>query len=130
MLPGLHADTATVRVNTMYHGLWHGLNPRVNALLLSCSRHIDVSSQRGNEAEIGAALSEVFSDWLVNRPDVWITGKVWPAAAAAADNSGKCPSPAEVRAQAKAVLAALKVDYLDLYLLPTHDDAAAFKVLL
>ena len=35
-----------------------------------------MSSQRGNEAEIGAALAEVFSDWLVKRPDVWITGKV------------------------------------------------------
>jgi diketogulonate reductase-like aldo/keto reductase len=80
-----------------------------------------VSSQSGNEAEIGAALLEVFSDWLVNRPDVWITGKVWPSA-------DKCPSPGEVRAQAKAVLKDLKVDYLDLYLLPAHGDAAGFKV--
>ena len=25
---------------------------------------------------MGAALSEVFSDWVVNRADVWLTGKV------------------------------------------------------
>lgn len=40
-----------------------------------------MSSQRGNEADIGAGLSEVFADWLVNRPDVWITGKVLAQAA-------------------------------------------------
>ena len=54
----------------MEEGIWSELLPNAYC------RHVDVSSQRGNEAEIGAALSEVFSDWLVNRPDVWITGKV------------------------------------------------------
>ena len=36
---------------------------------------IDVTSQQGNEKAIGAALAEVFSDWLVNRPDVFITSR-------------------------------------------------------
>lgn len=80
-----------------------------------------MSSQRGNEAVIGAALSEIFSDWLVNRPDAWITGKVWPKGEA-------CPTPAHVRSQVSTTLAALKVDYLDLCLLPAHSNAAAFKV--
>lgn len=84
-------------------------------------RHIDVSSQRGNEAEIGHALSEIYSDWLVNRPDTWITGKVWPEGEA-------CPSPAHVRSQVSATLAALKVDYLDLCLLPAHSDTNTLKV--
>lgn len=48
------------------------------ACSIHACRHVDVSSQRGNEAEIGAALSEVFSDWVVSRSDIWLTGKVWP----------------------------------------------------
>ena len=88
---------------------------------MTVCRHIDVSSQRGNEAEIGHALSEIYSDWLVNRPDTWITGKVWPEGEA-------CPTPAHVRSQVSATLAALKVDYLDLCLLPAHGDMNSFKV--
>lgn len=73
---------------------------------------MDVSSQRGNEEEIGTALSEVFSDWLVNRPDVWVTGKFWP-------EGGACPTPAQIREQLQQTLKALQLEYLDLYLLPS-----------
>ena len=83
---------------------------------------MDVSSQRGNEEDIGTALSEVFSDWLVNRPDVWVTGKFWPAEGSA------CPTPAQIREQLKQTLGALKLEYLDLYLLPASKDEKAFKV--
>ena len=80
-----------------------------------------MSSQRGNEEEIGQALSEVFSDWLVNRPDVWVTGKFWPEGDA-------CPTPAQIREQLKQTLASLKLEYLDLYLLPANKNEKAFKV--
>ena len=80
-----------------------------------------MSSQRGNEEEIGEALSEVFSDWLVNRPDVWVTGKFWPEGA-------ECPTPAQIREQLKQTLQALKLEYLDLYLLPANKNEKAFKV--
>ena len=52
------------------------LSPDALHAWLPACRHVDVSSQRGNEAEIGAALLEVFSDWIVGRSDVWLTGKV------------------------------------------------------
>ena len=84
---------------------------------------MDVSSQRGNEEDIGTALSEVFSDWLVNRPDVWVTGKFWP-------ESSACPTPAQICGQLKQTLQALKLEYLDLYLLPASKDEKAFKVCL
>ncbi len=84
-------------------------------------RHVDVSSQQGNEEEIGTAMSEVFSDWLVNRPDVWVTGKFWPEGA-------ECPTPAQIREQLKQTLQALKLEYLDLFLLPANKNEKAFKV--
>ena len=39
-------------------------------------RHIDCSSQPDNEEEIGEAMEEIFSDWIVNRPDVFVTAKL------------------------------------------------------
>ncbi|KAK9916090.1 hypothetical protein WJX75_008482 [Coccomyxa subellipsoidea] len=92
----------------------------VKFALRSGFRHIDVSSQRGNEAQIGAALLEVFADWIVQRRDVWVTGKVW-------HNGTACPSPSQVRCQVCKMLAALNVDYLDLCLLPAHNNMTAFK---
>ena len=38
-------------------------------------RHIDCSSQYGSEKIIGDALEEIFSDWLVDRPDVFLTSR-------------------------------------------------------
>ena len=84
-------------------------------------RHVDVSSQRGNEEDIGTAITEVFSDWLVNRPDVWVTGKHWP-------EGSECSSPGEIKEQLKQTLQALRLEYLDLYLLPSHKNEKAFKV--
>ena len=80
-----------------------------------------MSSQRGNEEDIGTAITEVFSDWLVNRPDVWVTGKHWP-------EGTECPSPGQIKEQLKQTLQALRLEYLDLYLLPAHKNEKAFKV--
>ena len=80
-----------------------------------------MSSQRGNEEDVGTAMSEVFSDWLVNRPDVWVTGKHWL-------EGEECPTPTQIKEQLKQTLQALKLEYLDLYLLPASKNEKAFKV--
>ncbi|BDA45305.1 probable NADPH-dependent aldo-keto reductase, chloroplastic [Coccomyxa sp. Obi] len=121
-------STPSVQLSSGHHmpilgvSTWlkHNVQETVEHALRSGFRHVDVSSQRGNEAEIGQALAEIYSDWLVNRPDTWITGKVWPEGEA-------CPTPAHVRSQVSATLASLKVDYLDLCLLPAHSDMNALK---
>ena len=83
-------------------------------------RHIDCSSQQGNETEFGAALREVFSDWLVKRSDVWVSARLW--------ESGSAPSATAVRNSVKQLRKDLKLDYIDLYLLPAHIDARAMEV--
>ena len=66
-------------------------------------------------------MAEVFSDWLVDRPDVFVTSKVWPV-------GEDMPLDQEIRQAAKDTLAGLKVDYLDLYLLPADRHSKALQV--
>lgn len=70
-------------------------------------RHIDCAFIYGNEAEIGQALSECFSEGLVTREELWITSKLWNDAHAKAD----------VIPALKTSLSNLQLDYLDLYLI-------------
>lgn len=84
-------------------------------------RHVDCSSQCGNEKEVGAALAEVFSDWLVDRPDVFVTSKVWPT-------GDDMPIGLEIEQACKDTLSALKLEYLDLYLLPADHHCKALQV--
>ncbi|MFT5731568.1 MAG: alcohol dehydrogenase (NADP+) [Planctomycetota bacterium] len=69
-------------------------------------RHIDCASVYGNEAEIGQALSEVFSEGHVTRDDLWITSKLW------SNRHGRD----EVVPTIQESLDRLGVEYLDLYL--------------
>lgn len=69
-------------------------------------RHIDCASIYGNEAEIGAAFESVLAEGKVKREELWITSKLWSNRHAQED----------VVPTIKASLEALRLDYLDLYL--------------
>ncbi len=69
-------------------------------------RHIDCSSQPDNEEEIGKAMAEIFGDWIVNRPDVFVTARMQQA------------EPAEMQEAVEAILKRLQTKYVDLLLLP------------
>ena len=70
-------------------------------------RHIDCAATYGNEAEIGEALNEVFSEGNIKREEVWITSKLW-------NDSHK---QEHVIPALKQTLKDLQLDYLDLYLI-------------
>lgn len=70
-------------------------------------RHIDCAATYGNEAEIGTALNEIFSEGKIKREDVWVTSKLWN------DSHRK----EHVIPALKQTLKDLQLDYLDLYLM-------------
>ena len=69
-------------------------------------RHIDCSSQPDNEEEIGKAMAEIFGDWIVNRPDVFVTARM------------QQPDPARMQEAVQDILKRLQTKYVDLLLLP------------
>jgi alcohol dehydrogenase (NADP+) len=70
-------------------------------------RHIDCASTYGNEAEIGSAFKDIFSQGKIKREDVWVTSKLW-------NDSHK---KEHVIPAIKKTLDDLQLDYLDLYLM-------------
>lgn len=91
-------------------GTWKSSPGEVGAAVLEALRigyrHIDCAAIYGNEAEVGAALSEAFERGIVRREELWITSKLWCDRHARAD----------VEPALRETLGALRLDHLDLYL--------------
>lgn len=72
-------------------------------------RHLDAAERYRNEAEVGAALKELFAQRTVRREDLFVTTKLW-------NNNHR---PERVRPALRASLNRLGVDAVDLYLVHT-----------
>ena len=72
-------------------------------------RHLDAAERYRNEAEVGAALKDLFADGAVRREELFVTTKLW-------NNNHR---PERVKAAFEASLRRLQLDYLDCYLVHT-----------
>ena len=72
-------------------------------------RHLDAAERYRNEAQVGAALKELFADGTVRREDLFVTTKLW-------NNNHR---PERVRPALQASLNRLGLDAVDLYLVHT-----------
>src|ERR1700684_4464718 len=73
------------------------------------SRPLDAAERYRNEAEVGAALKELFADGTVRREDLFVTTKLW-------NNNHR---PERVKPALQASLDRLSLDAVDLYLVHT-----------
>src|SRR5271155_3661861 len=72
-------------------------------------RHLDTAERYRNEAQVGAALKELFADGTVRREDLFVTTKLW-------NNNHR---PERVTSALQASLVRLGLDTVDLYLVHT-----------
>jgi diketogulonate reductase-like aldo/keto reductase len=72
-------------------------------------RHLDGAERYRNEAQVGAALKELFADETVRREDLFVTTKLW-------NNNHR---PERVKPALQASLDRLGLDAVDLYLVHT-----------
>ena len=72
-------------------------------------RHLDAAERYRNEAQVGAALKELFADGTVRRKDLFVTTKLW-------NNNHR---PERVKPALQASLDRLGLDAVDLYLVHT-----------
>ena len=79
----------------------------VEAALRLGYRHIDCAEVYQNEGEVGEALAAALADGALRRQDLWVTSKLWNT-----NHSG-----AAVERAVRRTLGALRLQYLDLYLI-------------
>ncbi|WP_217267725.1 aldo/keto reductase [Mycobacterium sp. ST-F2] len=72
-------------------------------------RHLDAAERYRNEAQVGAALKELFANGTVRREELFVTSKLW-------NNNHR---PERVKPALQASLNRLGLDALDLYLVHT-----------
>ncbi|KAL7289706.1 hypothetical protein TKK_0016428 [Trichogramma kaykai] len=70
-------------------------------------RHFDISPVHSNEEEIGAVLSELFTNKVIRRENIFITAKLW----------NTCHRPDQVEPSLKKSLSLLNLKYVNLYLM-------------
>lgn len=91
-------------------GTWRSEPGKVKAAvqvaIASGYRHIDAAWIYGNEAEVGAGISESLKEHGLDRSSLWVTSKLW----------NNFHDPKHVRAACEESLRSLRLDYLDLYL--------------
>ena len=106
--PAGHRHDRAVPAISAGHDVLHLVNTASSwQLLPPALQHIDTAEQYGNEDRIGAALSTMMGAGRVKREELWVTTKLWSNNHAAAN----------VKKAAKASLAKLQLDHLDLYLI-------------
>jgi diketogulonate reductase-like aldo/keto reductase len=81
----------------------------VKAAVKAGFRHLDAAERYRNEAEVGAALKELFDDGTVRREELFVTTKLW-------NNNHR---PERVKSALQASLDRLGLDAVDLYLVHT-----------
>ncbi|OBG28087.1 dehydrogenase [Mycobacterium sp. E3198] len=81
----------------------------VRAAVRAGFRHLDAAERYRNEAEVGAALGELFADGTVRRDELFVTTKLW-------NNNHR---PERVRPALQASLDRLGLEAVDLYLVHT-----------
>ncbi|MFL0288229.1 aldo/keto reductase [Mycobacterium sp. SMC-21] len=81
----------------------------VKAAVEAGFRHLDAAERYRNEAQVGAALKELFANGTVRREDLFVTSKLW-------NNNHR---PERVKPALQASLNRLRLDTLDLYLVHT-----------
>ncbi len=81
----------------------------VNAAVRVGFRHLDAAERYRNEAQVGAALKELFADGTVRREELFITTKLW-------NNNHR---PERVKPALQASLDRLGLEAVDLYLVHT-----------
>ncbi len=92
-------------------GTWKAMGDTVKyavkEAVMAGMRHIDTAAVYQNETEIGEALSELFSDGVISRDEIFITSKLW-------NNAHQAD---EVLPALQESLEKLQLEYLDLYLI-------------
>ena len=92
-------------------GTWQGEPGEVDAAVAYALgigyRHIDCAAYYLNEEDVGKGIHQALSDRVLSRDELWVTSKLWNG----------FHDPADVIPAIKASLQALKLDYLDLYLM-------------
>jgi D-xylose reductase len=92
-------------------GLWKldaSLAPElINSAIEVGYRHLDSASDYGNEDAVGEGIASAIKRGLCRREDLWVTSKLW----------NTYHDPKHVRPALERSLSALRLDYLDLYMI-------------
>ena len=98
-IPAIGIGTWKSNPDELYNAIYHAIKVGY--------RHIDCAWIYGNESIVGDAISTAIKDGLVNREELFITGKLW-------NDSHEAD---KVESACKESLKNLQLDYLDLYLI-------------